>query len=180
MALCKTDDCVGQLEIVKKYLVKLYLSYMRKYLSPLAVISSLIIFISCSATRNQTPSVIGLVPLQGYSTVGNKSVQDTTYMAIQNEIDFANAFSPMTASVKKPDFNGQIVVALLLKSPASMRFQGADFIGSQINIRIQSCKAPALPDCNTSSLFLATIPKVGSSKRVQFIIDSTASGNVTL
>jgi hypothetical protein len=154
---------------------------MRKYLLlQLAVVSSLFIFIACSVTRNQTPSVVGLVPLQGYSAVGNKTVQDTTYMAIQNENDFANAFSSSTAGVKKPDFNSQIVVALLLKSPASMRFQGADYIGSQINIRLQSCNAPTLPDCNTSSLFLATIPKVGNGKRVQFIIDSTARGNVNL
>jgi len=150
---------------------------MRKtYLQAVAILSFAFLLFSCSSSRNQTPSRIGLVPLKNYSLVNDNPPQDTTYMAIQNETEFANTFT----GTEKLDLYGKTAVAIVLKNAASLQFDSAGYIGSTVNVYAQTCSATAQPQCATSKVFLATVPKVGSARTVQFFINNNKRGSVKL
>lgn len=139
------------------------------------------LLVACGSTRNLTPSVIGIVPLTSYSRINSADISDTTYHVIQNEETFSANFRASSADAKKPGFNGQMVVALLTPQPSLLQFDRADHSGPRINIYLRTCTpASSLPACNSSNFFLATIPKVGDARSVQFYIDNTSKRIVDL
>jgi hypothetical protein len=135
--------------------------------------------LSCSVSRNQTPSRIGLVQLKDYSFVNNNTAQDTSYLAIQNEATFANTFIS-TSGTGKLDLYGKTAVAIVLKNSASLQFDSADYLGVNVNVYAQSCTTSTQSNCSTGNVFLATIPKVGNAKTVHFFIDNRKRGSVQL
>ena len=134
------------------------------------------VILSCSVSRNQTPSRIGLVPMKNYSLVNNNTVQDTTYMAIQNTTVFSNTFTgPETL-----DLYGKTAVAIVLKNPASLQFDSADYVGTNVNVYATTCNPATEPNCSTGQVFLATVPKVGNAKTVHFFINNVRRSSVQL
>jgi hypothetical protein len=153
---------------------------MRKiYVSSVAIFCFAVFLISCSVSRNQTPSRIGLVQLKNYSLVNNNTLQDTSYMAIQNETTFTNTFTA-SAGTDKLDLYGKTAVAIVLKNSALLQFDSADYIGANVNVYVQSCNSASQPNCTTGKLFLATIPKVGSAKTVHFFVNNNKRSSVQL
>jgi hypothetical protein len=136
--------------------------------------------LACSASRNQAPSAIGLVPLSNYETVNDDITEDTTYHVFQNDAGLAAVVRATGTDAKKPSFNGQIAVALFTKAPSLLQFERAGFIGDQIHVYIRSCTPSSQPGCNTNKVFLATLPKVGNARSVQFFVNSEAKAIVDL
>lgn len=133
--------------------------------------------VACSASRNATLSTIGLVPLADYTTT-NITVKDTAYRVVPNDTDFDALVRATSANAKRPGFDGQMVVALFTEAPSSLQFVQAGFMGKNVQVYLASCNA-AQP-CSTSKVFLATIPKVGSAKRVQFFINNETKATIDL
>jgi hypothetical protein len=149
---------------------------MRRTYLAITIFSFAVFLFSCSVSRNQTPSRIGLVPLKNYSLANNNTLQDTSYMAIQNEATFANTFT----GPEKLDLYGKTAVAIVLTNPASLQFDSAEYSGSNVNVYAQSCSTATQPPCVTGKVFLATIPKVGGAKTVHFFINNNKRSSVQL
>ncbi|HUC80787.1 MAG TPA: hypothetical protein VMR70_07715 [Flavisolibacter sp.] len=141
----------------------------------IALVASFLL--SCSASRNATLSTIGLVPLADY-TITNNAVKDTVYRVVRNDADFDALVRATSANAKRPGFDGQMVVALFTEAPSSLQFVQAGFMGKNVQVYLASCNA-AQP-CSTGKVFLATIPKVGSAKRIQFFINNETKATVEL
>jgi hypothetical protein len=135
---------------------------------------------SCSASRNQTASAIGLVPLSDYAIVNNNTVDDTTYRVTQSEANFISAVKTISANAKKPSFDGQVVIALFTKPSSALQFEKSEFTGNRVHVYLRSCIPSSQPDCSSNRLFMATIPKVGNARRVQFFVNNEAKAIVDL
>ena len=145
------------------------------------LVLSTVIFLlfACSSSRQASPSRIGLVPLGAYSFQGDDLVMDTVYRIIQNEDLFNAGFSAANASARRPGFDGQMVVAIIMKTaPATpLRFTGADVSGNVVNVYAQPCTGD---DCENSRAVLATIPKVGNARTVQFFVNGERKASLSL
>ncbi|MBO9659158.1 MAG: hypothetical protein J7527_10075 [Chitinophagaceae bacterium] len=135
----------------------------------------------CSASKNTTPSTIGLVRLDNYFIGLNNSL-DTgyNYKVITDKATFEKDFKESASSgaaVRKPDFGGQTVVAVIHNGPPNQRkeivMDGAGYNGSQMYVyyhireTLSSAVTTYLP-----GLGLATVPKVQQVKKVNFYQDS--------
>lgn len=136
------------------------------------------LLIACSTTMSSAPSPIGLVPLTSYTKINEPNSNDTAYHVIQNEETFAANFKASSADAKKPGFTGQMVVAMLTPQPSLLQFEKAETVGTRINVYLRSCTAAAT--CTSSNFFLATIPKVGNARSVQFFVNNTGRSIVSL
>ena len=128
--------------------------------------------LACTVNRHITPSSIGLVRLQGFSPAIQTNIQDTMFQVYRNDAEFASAFTASSASTKKPDFNGQMAIAVITKAASSIFFDKAEVAGNTVNLYLQSCTPSVQSPCQPGNLFLATIPKVGSAKNIAFYVDS--------
>lgn len=143
----------------------------------LALAISCLLF-ACSASRNQAPAAIGIVPLYNYAMMNGTPAKDTTYRVIESEKIFASVFSATSADVKKPSFNGQTVVAVVTQGLASLQFEKATFIDRTVHVYLQGCTPAPQSGCSTNRFFLAAIPKVGNARSVQFFINREAKSTV--
>jgi hypothetical protein len=134
-----------------------------------ALLFSFFLF-SCTAQRNSTPSAIGLVPLQDYRYAMNSLPTDTVYSIYKSEETFNSQFAASSAAVRRPGFDGQWVVAIVLPTETAtpLRFERAEVVGKTVNVYAQTCTDAA---CRNSPAILATIPKVGSALAVRFFIN---------
>ncbi|HEY1021441.1 MAG TPA: hypothetical protein VGE06_03980 [Flavisolibacter sp.] len=123
---------------------------------------------ACSSTRQTVPSPIGLLPLDAYEYSGSILATDTVYRIIRNDADFDAAFQASSASVRRPAFYGQTVVAILLKTTPSvpLQFSRAEKQGKVVNVYAQTCSG-----CSSSRVVLATIPNVGDARSVRFFVN---------
>ena len=138
-----------------------------------------ILFGSCASGRNAAPIKIGITHLAQYSLNRDRPVTDTTYKVVTTEGEFNNFFSAPAGSAR-PSFNGQTAIAIMLKEASTLRFGKAEFIGPTINVYAESCNPGTAPDCRQGTLFLATIPKAGNAKRVQFFINGSSRHTISL
>ena len=157
----------------KKFCVNLQqqVTDMRKQLSAYIVIFTVVIFFSaCGTLRETTPSQIGLLPLDSYNLAATTLSADTTYRVIRSEEEFRATATPSDAAARQPAFSGQMVVAILFKNAVTspLRFDRAELTGSTMNVYASTCTGQ---NCGSSQAVLATTPRVGSVKRVQFIIN---------
>jgi hypothetical protein len=135
----------------------------------------------CSSSKQTTASAIGLVPLENYF-VGINNSFDTgyNYKVVTDQSAFDKDFKVSAsagASVRKPDFGGQTVVAVIHNGPPNQRkeivMDGASYNGSQVYVyyhikeTLSSTVTTYLP-----GLGLATVPKAQSAKKVNFYQDS--------
>ena len=138
-----------------------------------------VLLFSCSASRKAVPSQIGLLPLDGYSYnySGTESVTDTVFRVIQDEAGFNASFQTNYSTVRRPAFNGQTVVAIVMKSmPATpLHFSRAEVVGKAINVYAQPCTT-----CNRSNVVAATIPNVGNAQTVRFFINGERKASLKL
>ena len=113
----------------------------------------IIITASCGSIKTATPTIIGIMPLTSYTVQDQSPSADTTYRVIRSEDVFNSSFSASAADVRKPDFGGQTVVAILFKNAASqpgMQFQKAEIVGKQwmfmqlIALQVQSIASAVL------------------------------------
>jgi hypothetical protein len=146
--------------------------------SLLLLFSACLLF-ACSASRNQMHSAIGLVPLSNYETVNDDLAEDTAYHVFQNDASFAAVVRATAGDAKKPSFNGQMAVAMLTKLPSLLQFERAEFTGNRIHVYLQSCST-SQPGCSTSKLFLATVPRVGNARSVQFFVNNEPKAPINL
>ena len=151
---------------------------MRKLSFCLLVVFSL--QMACTVSRNSTPSSIGIVPLQGFSARGQISLQDTVLKVYRNDAEFESAFNASPATTKKPDFYGQMAVAVMTTVSSTMEFVKAETAGNKVNIYLESCTPSTQTSCQSGNLFLAAIPKVGSAKTVVLYIDNKNRRTVNL
>jgi hypothetical protein len=159
---------------------ELNFDFMKRNFAAWPVLISLSILVSCASGRNAAPAQIGISPLEPYRPNTSQSVTDTIYKVVTSQEDFNNSFVAVTGTAKQPAFNGQTVVAVLLKDASSLRFERAEFTGPTINVYVQSCNAATTSDCRSGTLFLAAIPKVGSAKRVQFFVNGSNRRTMSL
>lgn len=136
------------------------------------------LLIACSTTMSSAPTPIGLVPLTSYTKINEPNSDDTAYHVIQNEETFAANFRASSADAKKPGFTGQMVVAMLTPQPSLLQFERAEKVGTRIHVYLRSCTAA--PACTSSNFFLATIPKVGNARLVQFFVNNEAKATIEL
>jgi len=138
------------------------------------------VLISCS-TAQKTPSRIGLVPLEFYVS-RQAPPADTSYTVYRSEALFNAAFQPGTAS-RRPDFNGQTAVAIVLPATPSamaLRFDRAEIVGNTMHVYAQSCTAGSDAGCIATPGILATTPRSGNVKSVNFWVNGISRRIVDL
>ena len=139
--------------------------------------TTILFIISCGSQRTQQPSAIAIMPLLGYEAMKGPSA-DTTYQLYRTEEIFAGDFRSTSNGTRKPDM-GQMIVSVQLKNSTSMHYERAEYIGSRINVFLKTCAASMESNCRTGSSFLATIPRVGNARSVQFHINGEARSIVS-
>ncbi|MCG2617723.1 hypothetical protein LZZ85_25705 [Terrimonas sp. NA20] len=145
------------------------------------VLIAAVIIGGCSAGKQSTASPIGLVPLEHYyAGINNSFDTGYNYRVITDQSSFEKDLKVSAssgASVRKPEFSGQTVVAVIHNGPPNQRkeivLDGAAYNGSQMYVYYhikETLRSPVttyLP-----GLGLATVPKVQSVKKVNFYEDS--------
>ena len=153
---------------------------MKKYLQFKFPLFFFLLFSACSTT-SKTPGVqrIGLVQLHSY-TLKQPPAADTVFKVINSKEEFdANfALTPTATDAKIPDFNGQTVVSIILPNVSAAQFDHAEIDGNTMKVYAISC-APGTQNCVTN-LALATTPKSGNVKTVQFLINGVSRSYVDL
>lgn len=151
--------------------------YSRNFRFSLLIAVFAVVQFACSTTRQTIPSPIGLLPLDGYEYSASTLATDTVYRIIRNEADFDAAFRAASASVRRPAFQGQTVVAFLLKTAPSMplQFSRAEKQGKVVNVYAQTCSG-----CSGGRAVLATIPNVGDARSVRFFVNGELKTNLDL
>ena len=142
----------------------------KTYVTAFALTTVFIYLLSCSGTRSRTPSAIGLLPLEGYQPAPTVLTTDTSYRVFRSEEAFNRNFAATAQGTRRPAFEGQAVVAILLKAAPAvpLRFERAEVVGTAIHVFAQACTQP---DCIAGQAVLATIPNVGRAREVQFFVD---------
>lgn len=132
---------------------------------------------ACSSTRQTVASPIGLLPLDAYEYSGSILAADTVYRIIRNDADFDATFKAVSASVRRPAFNGQTVVSILLKTAPSvpLQFSRAENQGKVVNVYAQTCSG-----CSNSRAVLATIPNVGDARSIRFFVNGELKTSLNL
>jgi hypothetical protein len=83
-----------------------------------ATIIIALMLLSCSTTKLNAPSAIGVVNLSHYAIKDTNNLSpDDRFIVITNENDFNNRFvaTATRQDLKTPNFNGQIVLVVNLK-----------------------------------------------------------------
>lgn len=153
---------------------------MRKQLSAFVAFFTVVVFLSaCGSLRETAPSRIGLLPLDSYTLAATALPADTTYRVIRSEEEFRANATPSDAAARQPSFSGQMVVAILFKNAVAspLRFNKAEVAGGTMNVYASTCTGQ---NCGNSQVLLATTPKVGTVKRVQFIVNGENKALVNL
>ena len=144
-----------------------------------AIVATITLLIaSCGSQRTQQPYLIGITPLYGYEAI-NAATSDTAYQLYRTEEIFAGDFRSTSNGTRKPDMGGQMIVSVQVRKQTSMQFERAEFVGSRINVFLKTCTSSAERNCRTSKSFLATIPRVGNARSVQFHINGEAKSIVS-
>jgi hypothetical protein len=135
---------------------------------------------ACSTGRYSTPSPVGLVPLENYYVPLNNGM-DTGYtykvISSQAELDKTIKTSSTNSELRKPDFSGQTVVAVIHNTGPNRRknivMDGAAIGGAQMNVyyHVKGTVVSTVTTFNPG-LGLATVPKASSVKQVSFYEDS--------
>ncbi|MET0462522.1 MAG: hypothetical protein ABW007_05195 [Chitinophagaceae bacterium] len=135
----------------------------------------------CSAGKQSTASPIGLVPLENYyAGVNNSFDTGYNYKVITDQVTFEKDFKMSAssgASVRKPDFSGQTVVAVIHNGPPNQRkeivLDGAAYNGNQLYVYYHIKETLTSPVTTyLPGLGLATVPKVQRVNKVNFYQDS--------
>lgn len=157
---------------------------MKNILTPVSLCGFILLTLAgCTSVKETTPSRIGLVSLHHYNLKTGSNVTDTVYRVIQNEDAFNSVLEGATPEVKRPDFNGQMVVAILLKPSTEqtpLLFEKAETVRSTMNVYAQTCSPGMQEGCTSANAIVATTPKVGSVKRVEFFINGASKRIVNL
>lgn len=134
-----------------------------------------LVTLSCNSAKNITASSIGLVPLDNYFVKNNVTLtDDTTYQAITNNATFENNFGvakTMDNKIITPDFNGQTVVAVILKPTnknVSVKLLKATLDGKDLNVYYSITNNGADLTYTQTPAAVATVPKALDAKNVNF------------
>ncbi len=151
----------------------------RQFHFPLSFFSLVVFLFSCGSSRPVLPSQIGLMPLEGYRYryAPGESEPDTLFRVVREEASFNASFEASNATVRRPGFNGQTVIAIVMKSvPATaLHFSRAEIVGKEINVYAQPCAT-----CTRSNVVAATIPNVGNAQTVRFFVDGVSRASLEL
>jgi len=154
---------------------------MKRLLYPL-LLGTIIVVTACSSTRTPTPTAIGIMPLTQYTLKSFDQVTDTTWMAFTNQTEFDAVFNATGPGAKRPDFNAQTVVALILKNaPASpLTFEKLEVAGNTLNVYAATCLTPTQTNCIQNQVIMAATAKSGNVKRVQFFMNGVNKRTIGL
>ncbi|TXJ29825.1 MAG: hypothetical protein E6Q24_01035 [Chitinophagaceae bacterium] len=148
---------------------------MRTYL---LILCGIVLLSACTANRVTNASRIGLVPLSNYFVKNTVALPDEyNYKVSVNQPDFDQTFgvaATMNSSITKPDFSGQMVVAVMGKASSQQQeisFDRATIGGKDLNV-YYNVKKGSEQSYTSTALALATVPKSGSVKRANFYRDS--------
>lgn len=116
--------------------------------------------------------------LEGYRFKQTDMTADTTYTVYQREETFNSQFAASGDAVRRPGFDGQWVVAILLPAVTTpLRFERAEMAGRTVNVYAQTCTGT---DCSNTPSILATVPKAGNARSVRFFINGERKHEVQL
>lgn len=140
---------------------------------------SSVLLSACSGNRHTSASPIGLTPLGNYFVKNTVALPDEyNYKVSVNQADFDQTFgvaSTMNNTIIKPDFSGQIAVAVIGKPSSQQQeisFDKATLGGKDLYVYYKTKKGNTQSYTSTP-LALATVPKAIDVKRVNFYQDST-------
>lgn len=148
---------------------------MRSYL---LILCSTVLLAACSGNRHASASRIGMVPLNNYFVKNTVALPDEyNYKVSVSQADFDQAFgvaATMNNAITKPDFSGQVVVAVMGK-PSSLQqeigFESASIGNEDLNVYYKVKKGSA-QSYTSAALALAAVPKSNSVKKANFYQDS--------
>jgi hypothetical protein len=122
------------------------------------------------------------MPLAQYNLKSFDQVTDTTWMAFTNQAQFDAVFNSMAPDAKKPDFNAQTVVAMILKNAPStpMAFEKMEIAGNTLNVYAATCLTPTQTNCTQNQVIMAATAKSGNVKRVQFFMNGVSKRTIGL
>lgn len=145
---------------------------------------AIIVFVSCNSSKKSTPSRIGTVSLYNYYVKNNVALPDEynhrVFVDASSFDAFAGTAATMTNQVQRPDFNGQVVVAVAAKPARTwqdLRITGATIGGREMNVYYTASKGET-KSFNTTAVALATVPKAKNVNTVNFYRDSVLTGKV--
>lgn len=142
------------------------------------IICGIVLLAACSANRHTSASRIGMVPLNNYFVKNTVALPDEyNYKVSVSQADFDQAFgiaATMNNTITKPDFSGQVVVAVMGK-PSSVQqeigFESAALGNGDLNIYYK-VKKGSEQSYTSTALALAAVPKSTSVKKANFYQDS--------
>lgn len=148
----------------------------------LAIFVLITLLVACGSIRTSAPSRVGIMPLTSYILKGSVPSGDTVYQVYTDEANFIAAFATTDENARQPDFSGQIVVAIVLKdttAPSALQLERAEIAGSTMSIYAVSCSSGA-SGCISGPVVMATTPRSGNVKNVQFVVNNNSRYTVTL
>lgn len=151
---------------------------MKVFCASRTLLGFVLLLAGCEASRPSSPSPIGLVPLLNYSAT--TAAPDTAYRVVRTDHEL-NALMTPAAGVVRPDFGGQVAVAIVLPEAAGqgLKFLRAEYVGTRVHVYAETC-ASGDAGCTANRLVAATVPKVGSARTVAFFVNGTVRNEVKL
>ena len=144
------------------------------------------LLVSCNSSKKATASRVGTVPLYNYYVKNDVALPDEynhRVLVDASSFDaFAGTAATMTNQVQRPDFNGQVVVAVAARPSRTwqdLRITGATIGGREMNVYYTASKGET-KTFNTTAVALATVPKAKSVNTVNFYRDSVLTGTATV
>jgi hypothetical protein len=129
----------------------------------------------CGGNKSITASPVGLVNLPGYFTKNTVDLpNEVNYKAITSQAQFDEIFgAAQTAGteIKKPEFSGQVVVAVILKAtnkPTEVKIKKAEIGGADLNVYYSIETKNETQSFSTTPTAVAAVPRSQSVKRVNF------------
>ena len=129
---------------------------------------------ACSSSK-KAPSPIGLVTLRNYAINDNLNFSDeVNFKIFTNSADFLTTFhmtKSTPATVVIPDFNGQSVVAVILKPTTkvqSVSIDNAEISNADLNIYYSIVDTTSWSTFKHIEAVAATVPKSLDVKQVNF------------
>ena len=148
---------------------------MRRYLF---ILCSTVLLAACSGNRYTSASRIGLVPLNNYFVKNTVALPDEyNYKVSVNQADFDQTFgvaATMNNTITKPDFSGQVVVAVIGKPSSQQQeigFESAALGNGDLNLYYK-VKKGSEQSYTSTALALAAVPRSNSVKKANFYQDS--------
>ena len=140
-------------------------------ITSILAIASFFLISACSSSNPARAYEIGLLNLPGYAPVSRPGPPASEHMVITTESAFTPRFTAAasdTSSLRKPEFSGQMVVAVVYRQDTvtQVLLDRATISGNTLNIYYHL--ATSSYATSAGAVTLATVPKSGNVKQARF------------